>query len=112
MGGDPWTAAGFSFALFTLGAIFPVLPFLLTTGTAAVASSIGVSALALGAIGVVTSLFKRPRPLVLGRRQMVFGCARRRHLWRWVRCWECRCHSTGKRERAPHVPLLKSSGRG
>ena len=74
MGGNPWTAAGFSFALFTLGAIFPVLPFLLTTGTAAVAASIGVSALALGAIGVVTSLFNGRGPWFSAARQVLFGC--------------------------------------
>jgi VIT1/CCC1 family predicted Fe2+/Mn2+ transporter len=75
MGGNPWTAAGFSFALFALGAIFPVLPFLLTTGAAAVAASIGVSALALAAIGVVTSLFNGRAPWFSAARQMVFGCA-------------------------------------
>jgi len=52
-----------------------VLPFLLTTGTAAVVSSIGVSALALGAIGVVTSLFNGRGPWFSAARQMVIGCA-------------------------------------
>ena len=75
MGGNPWTAAGFSFALFALGAIFPVLPFVLTTGTGAIAASIGVSALALAAIGVVTSLFNGRGPGFSAARQVLFGCA-------------------------------------
>jgi VIT1/CCC1 family predicted Fe2+/Mn2+ transporter len=32
MGGNPWSAAGFSFALFSVGAIFPVVPYLFATG--------------------------------------------------------------------------------
>jgi VIT1/CCC1 family predicted Fe2+/Mn2+ transporter len=75
MGGNPWSAAGFSFALFTAGAIFPVLPFLLTKGTSAIAFSIGLSALALAAIGVVTSLFNGRSPWFSATRQVVIGCA-------------------------------------
>jgi VIT1/CCC1 family predicted Fe2+/Mn2+ transporter len=75
MGGNPWSAAGFSFALFTAGAIFPVLPFLLTKGTSAIVSSIGLSALALAAIGVVTSLFNGRSPWFSATRQVVIGCA-------------------------------------
>jgi VIT1/CCC1 family predicted Fe2+/Mn2+ transporter len=75
MGGNPWSAAGFSFALFTAGAIFPVLPFLLTKGTSAIVSSIGLSALALAAIGVVTSLFNGRGPWFSATRQVVIGCA-------------------------------------
>ncbi|MEX3946086.1 VIT1/CCC1 transporter family protein, partial [Paraburkholderia sp. BR10937] len=36
LGGNPWTAAGFSFLLFAVGAIFPAMPFLGTTGTPAI----------------------------------------------------------------------------
>jgi len=75
MGGNPWSAAGFSFALFTAGAIFPVLPFLLTRGGSAIASSIGLSALALAAIGVVTSLFNGRSPWFSATRQVAIGCA-------------------------------------
>ena len=32
MGGNPWSAAGFSFALFSVGAIFSVVPYLFATG--------------------------------------------------------------------------------
>jgi VIT1/CCC1 family predicted Fe2+/Mn2+ transporter len=75
MGGNPWSAAGFSFALFAVGAIFPVVPFLLTTGMAAIVLCIGVSTLALGAIGVVTSLFNGRGAWFSAARQMVIGCA-------------------------------------
>jgi VIT1/CCC1 family predicted Fe2+/Mn2+ transporter len=51
------------------------VPFLLTTGTAAIVLCIGVSTLALGAIGVVTSLFNGRGAWFSAARQMVIGCA-------------------------------------
>jgi len=57
LGGSPWSAAGTSFALFALGAIFPVAPFFFLSGRAAVLASIAVSGLALAAVGAGTSLF-------------------------------------------------------
>ncbi|HYA20982.1 MAG TPA: VIT1/CCC1 transporter family protein [Burkholderiales bacterium] len=74
LGGNPWTAAGFSAALFALGAIFPVLPYLLMKGTQAIVLSIGLSAVALGAIGIVTSLFSGRGPWFSAARQIVIGC--------------------------------------
>ena len=47
LGGSAWEAAVASFVLFALGAIVPILPFLVVRGTLAVASSAVVSALAL-----------------------------------------------------------------
>ena len=40
LGGSAWEAALTSFILFTVGAIIPVIPFIFTTGTAAVLVSI------------------------------------------------------------------------
>src|SRR5947209_2304713 len=40
LGGSPWTAALSSFLLFSLGAIFPVLPFLFLSGTTAILVSL------------------------------------------------------------------------
>jgi len=57
LGGNPWSAAGVSFALFSLGAIFPAMPFLWAHGVSAVAQCVGLSTLALASIGVFTSLF-------------------------------------------------------
>jgi vacuolar iron transporter family protein len=74
LGGNAWAAAGTSFVLFTVGAIFPIAPFLWLKGTAAVAASTGVSALALAAIGMLTSLFNGRSPLFSAGRQVVFGC--------------------------------------
>lgn len=74
LGGNAWTAAATSFALFSLGAIFPVAPFLWLTAQAAVVSSIGLSALALAIIGLLTSLFNGRNPAFSAARQVVFGC--------------------------------------
>ncbi|MBB5192545.1 VIT1/CCC1 family predicted Fe2+/Mn2+ transporter [Silvimonas terrae] len=57
MGGNPWTAAGTSFVLFSVGALLPVLPFLLLHGTSAMIGSMGLSAVGLLLVGAVTSLF-------------------------------------------------------
>jgi vacuolar iron transporter family protein len=57
LGGNPWSAAGTSFFLFALGAIFPAMPFLWSAGNPAIFQCVGFSVLALAAIGVFTSLF-------------------------------------------------------
>lgn len=74
LGGNPPTAAATSFALFSAGAIFPVLPFLWLQGTQAIALGIGLSAAALCAIGLLTSLFNGRSPWFSAVRQIVFGC--------------------------------------
>jgi len=74
MGGNPWSAAGFSAGLFALGAIFPILPFVLIKGPHAIVFCIGISAVALGAIGIVTSLFSGRGPWFSAVRQIVIGC--------------------------------------
>ncbi len=73
LGGNPWSAAGVSLLLFALGAIFPVLPFLWCTGTLAIAASAVLSLLALGAVGMVTSLFNGRHAGFSALRQIVFG---------------------------------------
>ncbi len=75
LGGNAWAAAGTSFVLFAAGAIVPLAPFLWLKGQAAMGASIGVSALALGSIGVLTSLFNGRSPAFSAGRQIVFGCA-------------------------------------
>ena len=75
MGGNPWSAAGFSFVLFAVGAAFPVAPFFFASGNLGVAWSVGVSAVALGAIGVATSLFSGRTPLYSALRQVLIGAA-------------------------------------
>ncbi len=75
MGGNPWSAAAFSLALFAAGAIFPVLPFFFAAGTAGIAWSGAASALALAAIGLATSLFSGRTPLYSALRQVLIGAA-------------------------------------
>jgi VIT1/CCC1 family predicted Fe2+/Mn2+ transporter len=75
MGGNPWSAAGFSFVLFAVGAAFPVAPFFFAGGFAGVAWSLAVSAAALAAIGVATSLFSGRTPLYSALRQVLIGAA-------------------------------------
>jgi VIT1/CCC1 family predicted Fe2+/Mn2+ transporter len=74
LGGSAGSAAFTSFVLFALGAVFPVLPFIVTHGTAAIAGSIAASALALGGIGILTSLFNGRSPWFSAARQVLFGC--------------------------------------
>lgn len=75
LGGNPWTAAGTSFALFALGASFPIVPYLWSAGVSAVLASALLSALALCAIGMLTSLFNGRSPFFSAARQVIFGCA-------------------------------------
>jgi len=74
-GGNPVSAAVTSFALFALGAIFPLVAFIWLRGTAAIATSVTVSALALCAIGMLTSLFNGRSPWFSAARQAAAGCA-------------------------------------
>jgi VIT1/CCC1 family predicted Fe2+/Mn2+ transporter len=73
LGGNPWTAAGTSFALFALGAVFPLAPFVALAGTPAIVASVAASAVALAGIGTLTSLFNGRSPWFSAARQIVFG---------------------------------------
>ncbi|HKA43597.1 MAG TPA: VIT1/CCC1 transporter family protein [Burkholderiales bacterium] len=74
MGGNPWSAAGTSFALFSCGAIFPIVPFLWLREQTAIVACVAASLLALGAIGALTSLFNGRGPAFSAGRQAVLGC--------------------------------------
>ena len=73
LGGNPWSAAAFSFALFALGAFFPVFPFFFAGGTTGIAWSLALSVAALGAIGLATSLFSGRGPVYSATRQVLVG---------------------------------------
>jgi vacuolar iron transporter family protein len=75
LGGNPWSAAGFSLVLFACGAALPVLPFIFMKGNAAILASAGVGAASLAAIGLVTSLFSGRSALYSTVRQLIFGMA-------------------------------------
>jgi VIT1/CCC1 family predicted Fe2+/Mn2+ transporter len=75
LGGSPWEAAGMSFGLFAVGAILPVVPFIVLSGMPAVLASLGVSAVALFGVGAAITLFTGRHALYAGSRQLLFGLA-------------------------------------
>lgn len=75
LGGSPTVAAGTSFVLFALGAVVPLLPFLLGSGTAAIVASVGASAAGLFGLGAATTLFTGLPPGRAGVRQAALGVA-------------------------------------
>jgi VIT1/CCC1 family predicted Fe2+/Mn2+ transporter len=75
MGGNPWSAAAFSFGLFAIGAVFPVLPFFFVAGATGIACSLAASAAALAVIGVATSLFSGRSASYSAVRQVLIGAA-------------------------------------
>ena len=74
LGGNPWSAAATSFALFSAGAIFPVVPFLWLHGHSAVGASVAASGAVLCAMGMLTSLFNGRSAWYSAARQLIFGC--------------------------------------
>ena len=75
LGGSAWAAAGTSFLLFSLGAIFPVAPFFVLSGSAAVLASLASAGLALAAVGAGTSLFTGRSVVFSATRQLAIGYA-------------------------------------
>ncbi len=75
LGGSPWTAAASSFALFAIGAIFPVAPFFWLSGVPALVASLASSGVALLLIGAGTSLFTGRALAISSLRQLVIGLA-------------------------------------
>jgi VIT1/CCC1 family predicted Fe2+/Mn2+ transporter len=75
LGGSAWAAAGSSFLLFAVGAIFPVAPFFFLDGRAAVLASLALGGLALVLIGAGTSLFTGRNVAFSALRQLVLGLA-------------------------------------
>ena len=75
LGGSAWTAAISSFLLFSVGAIFPVAPFVFLHGRIAVVASLVASGIALALIGAGTSLFTGRGIAFSAFRQLVVGYA-------------------------------------
>src|SRR3989441_2444575 len=57
LGGSAWEAAVASFVLFAIGAVVPIIPFMVMRGNLAGASSVVVSGLALFGIGAAITVF-------------------------------------------------------
>jgi VIT1/CCC1 family predicted Fe2+/Mn2+ transporter len=71
--GSPWGAAASSFVTFAIGAIVPLIPFLVTEGNAAVVASAVLSGATLFAAGaVLTRVTGRP-PVLSGLRMLGIG---------------------------------------
>jgi VIT1/CCC1 family predicted Fe2+/Mn2+ transporter len=70
---SPWVAAGSSFVAFAIGALIPLLPYLL--GASVLWISLLVSAVALFATGAVVSRFTNRTPVFSGARQLLLGVA-------------------------------------
>jgi len=71
--GSAMEAAIFSFILFAIGAILPVIPFFFIGGTSAIIYSAAISAAGLFLIGSAITLFTGKSIWYSGFRQMVFG---------------------------------------
>jgi len=75
LGGSAWEAAVSSFALFALGAVVPILPFIVARGALAVVASAVVSALALFTLGAAITVFTGTSAWRAGARQLLLGLA-------------------------------------
>jgi len=73
--GSAVEAAVYSFILFTIGAIIPVLPFMFTSGMQAIVISVIASATGLFIIGAAITLFTGKNIWYSGFRQVLFGLA-------------------------------------
>jgi vacuolar iron transporter family protein len=73
--GSPLGAAGGSFVAFAIGAVVPVIPYLLASGQAAFVASIALSLAALFAVGAAVSLLTGRGFLFSGVRQVLIGAA-------------------------------------
>jgi VIT1/CCC1 family predicted Fe2+/Mn2+ transporter len=71
--GSPWGAAGGSFLAFVIGAVVPLIPFLLTSGTVAFVASLTASMVALFLVGAGVSLLTGKSVWRSGLRQMLIG---------------------------------------
>jgi VIT1/CCC1 family predicted Fe2+/Mn2+ transporter len=81
LGGSPWVAGATSFGLFAIGALVPVLPFMVLSGTPAVLASLALGGLALLGIGAGTSLFTGRGLAVSAFRQLAIGLAAAAITW-------------------------------
>jgi VIT1/CCC1 family predicted Fe2+/Mn2+ transporter len=79
--GSPWGAAAGSFAAFAVGAVIPVVPYLLAAGTPAFVASLGLSLAALFLVGAGVSLLTGKGVLFSGVRQLGIGAAAAAVTW-------------------------------
>lgn len=75
LGGSAYEAAFTSFFLFAFGAFFPILPYLIWSGTTAILLSLVVSAVGLFIIGAAITLMTGRSVWFSGTRQVLVGIA-------------------------------------
>ena len=73
--GSAWGAAAGSFVAFGVGALIPVIPYVLTTGSTAFVAAIALSIGALFAVGAGVSLLTGRSLIFSGGRQVLIGAA-------------------------------------
>jgi VIT1/CCC1 family predicted Fe2+/Mn2+ transporter len=73
LGGSAWEASITSFFLFAVGAVVPVIPFLLSHGITAVILSVVLSTIGLFILGSVITIFTGQAVLKSGLRMVLFG---------------------------------------
>jgi VIT1/CCC1 family predicted Fe2+/Mn2+ transporter len=73
--GSPWGAAAFSFLSFAVGASIPLVPFLVVRSGWALPVSVGLTAVALFAVGATLSLFTGRHAWRGGLRMLAIGAA-------------------------------------
>ena len=73
--GSPWGAAIGSFVAFAIGALIPVLPYLVSAGATAFVAASALSVAALFAVGAGVSLLTGRGLLFSGSRQVLIGAA-------------------------------------
>ena len=71
--GSPWGAAGSSFVSFMIGAIIPVLPYMLLSRSMAFMTSLVLSAFALLAVGAMISSYTGRSVLISALRMLLIG---------------------------------------
>jgi VIT1/CCC1 family predicted Fe2+/Mn2+ transporter len=73
--GSSWGAALYSFIAFGIGALIPLVPFLLARGDVAFMSALGLSFVSLFAVGAAVSIVTGKSMLLSGLRQVAIGAA-------------------------------------
>jgi VIT1/CCC1 family predicted Fe2+/Mn2+ transporter len=73
--GSSWGAAIYSFVAFGIGAVIPLVPFLLSSGDVAFIAALVASFVALFAVGAAVSIVTGKSMLFSGLRQVAIGAA-------------------------------------
>ena len=71
--GSPWSAALSSLVAFALGAVVVVIPYLFGSGTAALVTAVGLSAIALFTVGATLGMLNGRAFVRSGARQLLIG---------------------------------------